>query len=143
MGEMPADMQHVRELTIGQAIIMGRKTFESIGRALPKRQNIVLSRNKIDAPGVEIANSLTESFARVAAGRDAFIFGGAKVYAEALAEDAVEAIFATEIEGDFDGDAFFPEIDGRWRETERVRFAADNQNKYGYSFIKYEHRRAP
>jgi dihydrofolate reductase len=139
MGMVPADMRRVRELTMGQAIIMGRKTFESIGRALPGRQNIVLSRRGMDVAGVEVVGSLAEGFERVEEGRDGFVFGGGVVYAEAMAGDEVEAIFVTEIDGDFRGDTFFPTIDGgRWREVERVQFPADSKNRYGYSFVKYQ-----
>ena len=130
MGKLPADMRRVRELTTNQAIIMGRKTYESIGRPLPKRQNIVIS-SKSDI------NSLEKAFDSVEPGRDSFIFGGANVYKQSI--DLVDVIFATEVHGEFKGDAFFPEIEkSKWREVERQDFKADSDNKYSYSFVKYE-----
>lgn len=130
MGKVPADMRRVRELTTGNAIIMGRRTFESIGKPLPNRQNIVIS-SKSDI------NSLEKAYEAVESGRDSFIFGGANVYKQAI--DSTDIIFATEIQGDFEGDAFFPEINSsEWREVERQDFPADSENKYPYSFVKYE-----
>jgi dihydrofolate reductase len=175
MGKMPADLKRVREITAGQTIIMGQNTFESIGRPLPKRQNIVLSRdlnlreelskyernmitNKqwddfmhrqpqpmsplIDflARGeIDVAFSFDEAFAMVKPGRTPFIFGGASVYAQALEQNLVDVVYATEIHGKFEGDAFFPALDSKvWHEVERQDFAADEQNAFPYSFVKYE-----
>ena len=130
MGKLPADMRRVRELTTNQAIIMGRKTYESIGKPLPNRQNIVIS-SKSDI------NSLDKAFDTVEPNRDSFIFGGANVYKQSI--DLVDVIFATEIQGEFEGDTFFPEIDmKKWHEVERQDFLADSNNKYPYSFVKYE-----
>ena len=143
MGNVPADMRRVRELTANQAIIMGRTTFESIGRPLPKRQNIVLTNNSdFKADGVDVASSLAEGLDLVETGRDSFIFGGARVYAESLArarELGITTIFATEIHSEFEGDARFPELDqSAWREVERVDFPVDQENTLAYSFVKYE-----
>lgn len=142
MGKVPADMQHVRELTVNQAIIMGRTTFESIGRPLPKRQNIVLTSNPdFRAEGVDVANSLAEGLDLVEPGRDSFIFGGAKVYAEALerAETlGIDTIFATEIHDVFAGDASFPELDQTiWYEIDRLDLPSDEKNAITYSFVRY------
>lgn len=143
MGKVPADMQHVRQLTVDQAIIMGRTTFESIGQPLPKRQNIVLTSNpNFKADGVYIANSLAEGLELVEASRNSFIFGGAKVYAEALERAEVlgiETVFATEIHGIFEGDASFPELNKAiWREVDRIDLLSDEKNKYAYSFVRYD-----
>ena len=132
MGHMPADMRHVRDLTTNNAIIMGRRTFESIGRPLPNRQNIVISSKS------EI-NSIEKAFSNVEPGRDSFIFGGANVYRQAVEQELVDVIFSTEIKGEFEGDTFFPELDpDKWKEVERQDFDADSENKYPYSFVKYE-----
>jgi dihydrofolate reductase len=142
MGQMPADMRRVREMTEGQAIIMGQRTFQSIGRPLPKRQNIVLSRDLSARGEIEVAPSLDAAFQLVSRDKTAFVFGGGMVYQEAMrrAEELdITAIYATEIHGDFSGDAFFPEIElKKWRETERQDFPADAKNVFPYSFVKYE-----
>lgn len=143
LGRIPADMQRVRELTTNQAIIMGRATFESIGRPLPKRQNIILTRGNFTAEGIDVCDNLENAFAKVEPGRDAYIFGGARVYAESLArasELGITTVFATEIHGEFSGDAFFPKLDFKiWREVERTNFSADEKNAIPYSFVQYEY----
>jgi len=139
LGRMPADMERVRELTRDQAIIMGLNTFRSIGRPLPERQNIVLAADGVKINDVDIAHSLDEAFALVESDRTPFIFGGASVYAQTLDQDLIDAIYATEIHGEFSGDAFFPEISmEKWREVERRDFPADAKNAFPYSFVKYE-----
>ncbi len=142
LGRIPADMQRVRELTTNQAIIMGRATFESIGRPLPKRQNIVLTRGNFTAEGIDVCDNLENAFAKVEPGRDAYIFGGARVYAESLArasELGITTVFATEIHAEFEGDATFPNLDQSvWHEVERVDFSANQENAFPYSFVRYE-----
>lgn len=145
MGKVPADMQRVRELTAGQAIIMGRATFESIGRPLPGRQNIVLTRDKtFKRDGIDVVASLDQAFAIVRPEREnTFIFGGAKVYAESLTrayELDITTVFATEIHAEFEGDAFFPKLDFKnWRENQRVDYSADEENSAAYSFVTYDY----
>ncbi|MEZ4156646.1 MAG: dihydrofolate reductase [Candidatus Paceibacterota bacterium] len=88
-----ADLQRLKDITTGNAIIMGRATFESIGKALPNRQNIVLTSDKnFSFPGVEVANSLQEAFGLVEDGREAIVFGGASVYEAALPQVAVDIV---------------------------------------------------
>jgi dihydrofolate reductase len=138
---MPADMKRVRELTTGNAIIMGLNTFNSIGRPLPKRQNIVLSPSDIKIDGVEVAHSLNEAFTAVKPGHTAFVFGGASVYTQVLEQDLADVIYVTEIHGQFHGDTFFPEISTeKWQEMERQDFPADGKNAWPYSFVRYERR---
>jgi dihydrofolate reductase len=139
LGQMPADMERVRDLTTNQAVIMGLNTFKSIGRPLPNRQNIVLTFDEVNLKGVEVVRSFDEAFSAVKPGRTAFIFGGASVYAQALEQNLVDVIYATEIHGEFSGDAFFPAIDlNKWQETERQDFLADDKNAWLYSFVKYK-----
>ncbi len=136
-GTMADDMRRVRELTDGTALIMGLKTFESIGRALPGRQNIVLSSQDLHIDGVQFAKNLDEAIAKVEPGRETIIFGGGFVYREAL--PVTDRIFATEIDADFDGDTTFPEIDAKhWCEISRQDFPADSENKFPFSFVTYE-----
>jgi dihydrofolate reductase len=137
LGQLPADLKRVRELSTRQAIIMGRTTFESIGRPLPDRQNIVLSRSAATINGVAAAADLPAAFKLVEPGRTAFIFGGASVYQQAINE--VDVLYITEIQADFAGDSFFPEIDPKiWQQTARQDFLPDAKNRYSYSFITYK-----
>lgn len=136
-GKMKTDMRRVRELTTGNAIIMGRNTFESIGRALPGRQNIVITHRPLVVDGIEVAGSLEEAYALVDQGKDTYIFGGSQIYMLAL--DTVDEIVATEIDARVEqADAFFPALDGsKWREKSRESYAADADNAYSYVFITY------
>lgn len=137
---LPADLKHFKDLTTGHAIIMGRKTYESIGRPLPNRQNIVMSREDEVIDGVTVVGSLQEAYDTVEAGKNAFVIGGGQIFA--LAIDTVDVIFATEVSATFDqADVFFPAIDmALWRETSRVRHTADERNLYDYDFVTYERR---
>lgn len=134
-GELPADMQHLRELTMGSTLIMGRKTFESIGRVLPGRANIVVSRQAIEIDGAAVVHSLEEAFA-LAETDNVFVFGGGEIYRQSL--DRVERVYATEIAVDFgDGDTYFPQLSPVWQEVWREDHEKDQKNKYDYSFVLY------
>ncbi len=138
-GRMKTDMKRVRELTTGNAIIMGRRTFESIGRALPNRQNIVVSSKGVDAPGVVSVTNLDDAFAAVEEGRDAYVFGGGVLFKSALDADVVDEILATEIDTEIGGgDAFFPPLGSEWREVSREHFDADEYNAYPFDFVLYK-----
>lgn len=119
--KLPADLQRFKKLTTGHAVIMGRKTFESIGRPLPQRQNIVISRNpNFKAAGIEVASSLSKAL-EAAKGDEVFVIGGQQIYAEALA--LADRIYLTLIHEEIDGDAFFPEFDpGLFEEAETEKF---------------------
>lgn len=137
-GTMKTDMRRVKELTTGNAIIMGRNTYESIGRALPNRQNIVITHRPFEAEGVNVVSSLDEAYALVEPGRDAYIFGGAQIYT--LAIDTVDRVLATEIDTRVEGaDTFFAPLDPtRWREVSREHHTADKDNQYAFDFVEYE-----
>lgn len=134
---LPADLAHFKRATLGHAVIMGRATFESIGRPLPQRLNIVLTRQRDFAPpGVEVAASLADAYALAAAhGGPAMVIGGATVYAQALAE--AQRIELTEIHADLPGDTHFPPLGPDWREVAREDHPADARNAYPYSFVTY------
>lgn len=147
-GEMPADMQRFRSLTLGlgksatsgvlNAVIMGRSTYESIGKALPGRQNIVLTR-QIGAAinGCDTAHSLDEAYTLAEAAQEVFVIGGGNVFAEALPH--VDRLYVTEIDASFEGDAFFPEINpDEWQVTQREVHQSDANNNYPYEFLTYE-----
>jgi dihydrofolate reductase len=134
--DLPADLKHVRKLTIGKSIIMGRKTFESIGsKPLPDRQNIVLSRTPTGVDKVITAGSLEAAYAM--AQFPIVVFGGASVYQDALPD--VDTIYATEVDAEFpQATVFFPEIDmGEWLEISRERHEADERNRYPFDFVIY------
>lgn len=133
---LPEDLAHFKRTTTGHPIIMGRKTFDSIGRALPNRRNIVITRNPSwRHDGVETAASLAGAAAMVA-GTDAFIIGGAQIYADALAR--TDRLIVTEIDKAFDCDAFFPAIDPQqWKEMARERHHSA-ESGFDYAFVTYE-----
>ena len=135
---LPADLRHFKSLTLGKPVLMGRKTYESIGKALPGRLNIVMSRSAEFSPGdCVVVNSVDA--ARAAAGPSAMmVIGGAEVYRQCLA--AAGRIHLTLVHAQFeDGDTFFPEWRGpEWRESSRERHEPDEKNAYAYSFITLE-----
>ena len=135
---LPADLKHFRALTMGHPIIMGRKTFDSIGRVLPGRRNIVLTRNRdYRRDGAEIVHSLDEALEKCRDETEAFVIGGAHLYEDAI--HRVSRIYVTEVHADAKGDVFFPEIDpSRWQETERLHNPADAQNAYAWDFVIYD-----
>lgn len=116
---LPEDLKRFKALTLGHPVIMGRKTFESIGRPLPRRRNIIISRNPAyRAADCEVAASLESALDICKSDNEVFIIGGAQIYAEAL--PLAERLYLTEIRCDFPGDVSFPEIDkNRWREAAR------------------------
>lgn len=139
LSDMPADMKHFREVTTGTSLIMGRKTFESIGRALPNRQNIVISRSPLSIEDVDVVSSLEEAYA-VAKYDDISIIGGGQIYQLALS--TIDEVIVTEINAHFSqAEVFFPNLDDSiWQETQRLHHDADEKNKYSYDFITYKRR---
>ena len=133
---LPEDLKHFKELTLGHPIIMGRKTWASLGRPLPGRRNIVISRDPdFKAPGGIVVASLAAALAASADASEAFVIGGAEIYALALPE--AQCLRLTEIDRDFPGDTHFPGFDpAAWRETERKSHrAADGLD---YAFVTYQ-----
>jgi len=135
---LSADLKHFRKTTTGYPVIMGRKTWESIGRPLPGRLNIVVSKTLTSLDGAIVVNSIAKAL-EAAAGHDmAFIIGGANLYEQALGY--VDEIVATEIAADFEGDAHFPELDIKeWAEVERQ--PQQPENGLEFAFVIY--RRKP
>lgn len=134
---LPADLAHFKRLTLGKPILMGRLTFEAIGRPLPGRRNLVLSRGGFSAPGVETVASLAEARALVAGEPELVIIGGAQLYRQALPE--LDTIHLTRVHCRIEGDAHLPPLPaGAWREVAREERAADERNPYAMSFITLE-----
>ena len=141
---LPADMEHFRQLTVGKPVIMGQKTFESIGKPLPGRTNIVLTLDEnFQAPGCIIAHSVDEALqtAKKKGTGEVMVAGGASVYRQFL--PLTNKMYLTLINKDFEGDAYFPEFDEKdWEETERIENKPDKDNHYQYNFITLERKRS-
>lgn len=136
---LPADLANFKRLTKGGDVIMGRKTFESIGcRPLPERENIVISSRPTGVKGVLTAMNLPSALAL--SRYPVFIIGGAQVYDDALKMPEIDTIYATEVDAAFpDADTFFPEIDMTiWQEVSRAHHRADAGNKYDVDFVTYQ-----
>lgn len=131
---LPADLKHFKQLTMGKPIIMGRKTFESIGRPLLGRRNIVISRQKtLLIDGCEVFASIDMALAAVSDAPETMIIGGANLYAQVL--DRVNCIYMTVIDSEFEGDSFFPALDKKkWQLDQEEKHEPDGVNKHGYCF---------
>ncbi len=132
---MPADLRHFKALTLGKPIVMGRKTYESIGRPLPQRRNLVLSRQSdLAIPGCEVAPSLEAAKVLLKDEPEVMIIGGGQLFREALSSSS--NLYLTLIEHEFEADAFFPEWDPEeWQEVSIESHEADAENPYPYRFI--------
>ena len=143
-GKLPwhlsSDLRRFRELTMGHHLIVGRKTFESIGKPLPGRHTIVVTCNTNFKPdGCFVAQSVEEAIklARERGETEAFVIGGAGIYARAL--DATDRIYLTEVHAEVDADVFFPEFDlDNWVETQHIDHPADEKNQYAFTFKMLE-----
>lgn len=141
--KLPADMKYFREVTSRHPVIMGRKTFESIGKPLPNRQNIVITRDKnYLRDGVDIAHSLDEALSSarrvLAEKKEIFIIGGAEIYKQAMS--IADRLYITRIDAeDESADVFFPEIIPTvWNEISREEHTKDEKNIFSYTFLIYE-----
>ncbi|MBB72826.1 MAG: type 3 dihydrofolate reductase [Legionellales bacterium] len=135
---LPADLAHFKALTLDKPIVMGRKTYESIGRPLPRRQNIIVTRDEAyTAEGCEVVHSLP---AALDCGHDAteiMIIGGAGIYAQAI--DMAQRMYLTMVDVELPGDCFFPQWDpNEWHVVEREHHQADDKNAYDYTFMTLE-----
>lgn len=138
---LPDDLKFFRSKTEGHPIIMGRKCYESIGKPLPNRENIIVTRDQTyDAPGCEVSSSLDEAimFAKKKTDREEiFVIGGGEVYAQAL--PFANRIYMTRVHATIDGDIFFPEIDAAtWKEIERTEHPADDKHTFAFTFQTLE-----
>lgn len=135
---MPADLQHFKKITLGKPILMGRKTYESIGRPLPKRRNIIISRDKnFAADGCEIFASPDAALHALQDCPEVMLIGGAQLFSQLLPK--LTHLELTTIHHQFMGDTFFPELDfTQWQEITRETHPADAENPYSYTFLSYE-----
>jgi dihydrofolate reductase len=137
---LPADLTHFKQVTMGKPIIMGRKTYESIGRPLPGRTNIVLTRDEsFQADGVVLTGSLENALDCAASegAEEVMIIGGSNIYGQAL--DHSGRLYLTLVDAEFEGDAWFPDIDmEQWQQVSSEVHAADEKNPVDYRFMIFE-----
>jgi dihydrofolate reductase len=133
----PEDLKHFKVLTMGHHMIMGRKTFDSIGKPLPGRITVIVTRNEdLRIEGCIIAHSLEEALAACAGDEEIFIVGGAELYAQAM--PLVDTLYITEIRQDVEGDAYFPEFDkAEWLEVVREECYQETPQPLEYHFVTY------
>lgn len=137
---LPADLAFFKRTTMSKPIIMGRKTYESIGRPLPGRRNIIITRNSnYHQEGCDSCPSVAAALDLVQDQDEAMLIGGASLYQQTI--DKAERLYLTRIHARFTGDAWFPEIDPAiWVETWSEKHAPDERNPYAYTFVKYARR---
>jgi dihydrofolate reductase len=134
---LPSELAHFKRTTMGKPIVMGRKTHESIGRALPGRRNIVITRNTVGTQGVETAHSMQDALKLCNDAEEIMVIGGGQIYAAAL--PLATRVIATEIDADFEADTHFPALNAReWREAKRDHFAPDDKTPYALDIVTYE-----
>ena len=135
---LPADLRHFRSLTLGKPVVMGRKTFESLGRPLPERLNIVLtSRRDLAAKGCILTHSIEEALAAAGSAPELMVIGGSELYSQFL--PLADRMYLTLVHGWFEGDALFPEYDtGDWLERSREDHPSDDRHSCPYSFLVLE-----
>lgn len=133
---MPADLKHFKQLTIGHPVIMGRKTFDSMGKPLPGRRNIVVTHQHIQIDGCTVVHSLKEALESCNGETQVAIVGGATIFEQSM--NLADTIHFTRLHHAFEADTFFPQIDPKiWEETSREPHPADEKNPYPYTFITY------
>lgn len=137
---LPEDLRFFKRVTSGHHILMGRKNYESIGRPLPKRTNVIITRNTAyQVEGCEVVHSLDEALelARKNGETEAFVIGGGEIYAQALS--VADRLYYTKVNGSPDGDTYFPEVDwSQWKEIERVDHPSDERHIYSFSMRSLE-----
>lgn len=135
---LPADLKRFKQVTLNHHIIMGRKTFESLGKPLPNRTSIIITRNKnYKVEGCIVVNSLDEALKVAEKDENPYILGGAEIYKQAIA--IADKLDLTFVHDTFEADAFFPTIDTSiWKESSRQHFKADEKNIYDYSFVTFD-----
>ncbi|TDQ07030.1 dihydrofolate reductase [Pedobacter metabolipauper] len=135
---LPTDLKHFKDITNHHTIIMGRKTFDSIGKPLPNRRNIVITRNTdLSIPGAEVTNTLDQALELCSKDDEVFIVGGAEIYRQALGK--TDRIYLTRVHESYSADTFFPEIDPNvWKEISSEKHQPDEKNKVAYTFATLE-----
>lgn len=139
--KLPDDLAYFKRVTMGRPVVMGRRTYESIGKPLPGRDNIVVThRSALHAPGCIVVHSLDGAWKAAASAQEVCVIGGTSLFSETL--PVADVIHLTEVEAEVEGDTYFPEFDrGAWRETEVARHDADARHAYPFRIVRLERRR--
>lgn len=134
---LPADLAYFKKTTLGHLILMGRKTFESLGKPLPGRKNVILTRDRsYKAPGCELIHSLDE-LQQYISDQEIFVIGGANIYEQLL--PMANRLYITHIDAEFEGDSYFPPLnEEQWQLIHRSEGVVDNANRYPHTFCVYE-----
>lgn len=135
---LPADLKHFKQITTGHTIIMGRKTYDSIGKPLPNRRNIVITRTSgLQISGVEVTGNIEDALALCSHEEEVFIIGGAEIYKSTMG--LTDRIYLTRVHQSYEADAFFPEIDFNiWKESDVEKHLPDEKNHVAYTFSTLE-----
>lgn len=133
--KLSSDLKIFKKLTTGSSVVMGRKTYESVGKPLPKRRNIIISRDEnYQIDGCEVVNSIDEAL--LLTGSDCFIIGGGEIYKQTL--PLADKLYITEVDVEIEGDTFFPELSKDLAVIKSQQFKADENNEYDFTFTEYE-----
>ena len=133
---LPDDFKHFKAVTLGKPVIMGRKTFESIGKPLPGRQNIVVSRSGFQANGIVSVTSIEQALAAASNAEEVMIIGGANLYQQMI--DRADRMYLTHVDGQFEGDAWFPEFSlNDWQVISSRNYQADEKNNFNFTITEY------
>ncbi|MFW5726138.1 MAG: dihydrofolate reductase [Bacteroidota bacterium] len=140
---MPEDLKRFKELTMGHTIIMGRKTYESIGKPLPGRKTVIITRQKdYFVEGCEVVHDIRDAICKVKEDSEVFVAGGGEIYRQIINLHYTRRIYLTRIYANFEGDSFFPEIDTeKWELIEREEHDPDEKNPYPYAFMTYKRKK--
>lgn len=140
---LPADLRHFKNTTMGHHLIIGRTTWDEVGRPLPGRTMVVVTRNRdFHAEGVLVAHSLGEALGLAGTDDEPFIGGGAEIYRMAFEDDLVNRFYLTRVHAEVEGDTFFPTVDWDfWLLADRIDHPADEKNQYPYTFEVWDRRR--
>ena len=137
---LPADFKHFKAITMGKPVIMGRKTFESIGRPLPGRHNIVISRSGFSAEGVTVVDSIEKALIEAGNVEEVMIIGGASFYQQMI--DRADRMYLTHVDAACEGDAWFPEFSTQdWKIIAEKEYAADEKNNYSFRTVDYQRKK--
>ena len=139
---LPADLKHFKRTTMGHHLIIGRRTWEEVGKPLPGRTMVVVTRSRRFVPeGAQVARSVEQALEIAAEDAEPFIGGGSQIYRIALASDLVDRIYLTRIHAEVEGDTFFPDFDpDEWELASEEHHQADERNEFDYGFLVYERR---
>lgn len=139
LAHLPADLKHFKQLTIGHPVIMGRKTFDSMGKPLPQRRNIVVSTQTIEIEGCEVVHSIAEGIEKCKGEEKVAIIGGATIFEQSML--LADTIYLTRLHHSFEADTYFPAINSEiWEEAEKAHYEPDEKNAFPYTFITYKRR---